>query len=216
MPALPPVANVVKTVVAGTYGLYKWANILHWLFTGSVPGVSDLVAWNNRIATNWSTDMAPEQISSCSVTHITSTDLTSSMGAQDELLTGIPGTRGDDEIPANAAVLVVYPSDRRYRGGHWRSYLVAGGNADFRDSGSWSTAFTAEVQAHFRSFLTATIPFTSSATTFVDLVGVSYIDKALNPVPPYRRTTPLVQILPITEAFTVQEMASQRRRIGRK
>jgi hypothetical protein len=159
--------------------------------------------------------MAPECVNNVTLGGVDAIDLTSATSAAVDISAGVPGTRGDDEIPANVAYLVDYPIVRRYRGGHPRSYLLVLGNADFLDAAHWSSAATAEVATHWEAFLNAIVGFTSSGFTVNNLVNVSYVDKALNPTPPYYRTTPLVDVITVADAIGNQQMASQRRRIGR-
>lgn len=218
MPALPSVPGVIKSVAKGVSGEatpLDWANILHFAFSGVSPTTAFLTTLAGVVASSWSTHMAPEQVSNCTLTEVDMVDLTSSTSASVDHPVSVPGTRGSDEIPANVAYLVTYPIARRYRGGHPRNYLIVGGNADFLDAAHWSTAFTSEVINHWDAFLSAIIGYSSSGTTINGLVNVSYIDKALNPVPPYYRTTPLVDAINIGTMIGQQQMASQRRRIGR-
>lgn len=219
MAPLAPVPNVLKVVIQGntsTVGEYPWANILHFQYSGTAPSGAQCATFAGQIHSAWATNMAPE-CPSTTVENFTSvTDLTSATSGSGESLTSSPGTRGDDEIPANAAMLVSYPVATRYRGGHPRSYLVVGGNADFLDAAHWSTAFTAECQTHWQAFLNAILALSGGGCTISELVAVSYISKEVNPVAPYRRPTPLVFPLTVASATTSEQMASQRRRIGRR
>jgi hypothetical protein len=215
---LPPVPNVIKTILRGLVdglGIEKWENILHWAYTGQAPSNADLATFATNIATAWSTNMAPEAPSQTTLNMVNNVDLTSASAAGGEWSGSHAGSRGDDSIPANAAVLISYPVQMRYQGGHPRSYLFVGGNADLQGATLWSTAFQAEALNHWKSFLNAIIGSTISGTTISGLVCVSYIDKEANPTPPYRRPTPLVLPLVVNEAVCSPAMASQRRRIGR-
>ena len=218
MPALPNVPSVIKSVIRGTSGEateLPWANILHWAFSGTTPTTAILTAVANQIISNWSSHMAPEQVNNLTMTGVECIDLTSPTSASVSVPASVAGTRGDDEIPANVAYLVDYPIVRRYRGGHPRTYLIVLGNADFLDAAHWSSAATSEVATHFEAFLNAVVGFSSGGTTINNLVNVSYIDKALNPTPPHYRTTPIVDVITVADAIGNQQMASQRRRIGR-
>lgn len=219
MPPLPPVPNVLKVVVQGNTSETEpvtWANILHFQYSGTPPSNATCNVIAGEVSTQWATHMAPECPSPTVQNLVEVFDLTSSTSGSGASFTSTAGTRGDDEIPANAAMLAVYPLSRRYRGGHPRSYLLVGGNADFLDAAHWSTAFTAEVQTHWAAFLSALVGYSTAGCTLSELVNVSYYSKEENPVPPYRRTTPLVDALNVATMYTEQQMASQRRRIGRK
>jgi len=219
MPPLPAVPNVLKVVVQGntsTVGEFPWANILHFQYSGSAPTSANCVTIAGDINTAWGAHMAAE-CPNTTVQNFTSvTDLTSASAGSGESLNSIPGTRGDDEIPANAALLISYPVSTRYKGGHPRSYLVVGGNADFLDAAHWSNAFTAEAQTHWQAFLNAVLAISVGGTVISTLCAVSYVSKVVNPVAPYRRPTPLVFPLSVASATASNQMASQRRRIGRR
>lgn len=219
MPPLPPVPSVLKVQIQGNSGEstpIEWANVLHFEYSGTAPSGAVCATIAGHISASWGTHMSPEQVNNCVQNVVTVTDLTSSTSGSGADFTSNAGSRGDDEIPANVAFLINYPLSRRYRGGHPRSYLIVGGNADFLDAAHWSTAFTAEVATHWAAFLNGIIGYSVSGTTISNLCSVSYYDKALNPIPPYRRTTPLVDTLTVSTLTAEQQMASQRRRIGRK
>jgi hypothetical protein len=149
---------------------------------------------------------------------VTVTDLSSTSAGEGEALVLHPGTRGDDSIPANAAVLVSYGSSFRYKGGHPRTYLYVLGNADLQGATNWSTAATAEVQTKWRQFLTDNIGGNVSGTTISGFCAVRYRGKFLpNGGPPhYYLTDPIVMPIPITAVIANQQMASQRGRIERR
>lgn len=219
MPPLPAVPNVLRIVTEGNTseeGAYPWANVYHFTYSGTAPTGTTCTTIATDVASAWNTDMAPECPSTTILNQVNVTDLTSATAGEGTWLGTHAGTRGDDEIPANAAMLVSYPITTRYRGGHPRTYLLVGGNADFLDAAHWSTAFTAEALTHFQAFITACLAIAVSGTTITEQVAVSYISKEVNPTPPYRRSIPLVYGLNAGVAVTQQQMASQRRRIGRR
>jgi hypothetical protein len=159
--------------------------------------------------------MAPECPSPTTLKQVTITDLTSPTSGEGVWLGTHPGTRGDDSIPANAAVLIHYPVLTRYRGGHPRQYLYVGGNADLQGAAEWATLFQAEALAHWQAFIDDVQALSSGGTSLSNLCAVSYISKEVNPVPPFRRPVPMVLDLDVGASDAELEMASQRRRIGR-
>jgi hypothetical protein len=150
------------------------------------------------------------------LTQTTVTDLTSSTGAQGVDSTSETGSNGGTLVAGNAAILINFPSSFRYRGGHPRVYLPPGAETDLVNSANWSTAKVTSVQTAFAGLQTAIATSTSGSFSLAGQCAVSYYSTAVTPAPPHRRVTPL--IMPIaTGAFTVEaEVASQRRRIGRK
>lgn len=220
MPPLPNVPNVLKIRVQGNTSEASpvtWENVLHASYTGTAPSNAMLTTMAGVVKEAWSTHMAAECPSPTVCNLVQIQDLTSNTAGSGADFTSVAGTRGDDEIPANAAMLAIYPIQRRYRGGHPRSYLLVGGNADFLDAAHWSTAFTAEVQTHWSAFLDAIVGYSAGGMTIPNLVSISYYS-GKDPVTgkPERRAVPLVDTLTVGTMFTEQQMASQRRRIGRR
>lgn len=220
MPPLPPVPAVLRIA---TYGFvdntdtYRWGNVLHFGYTGTAPSNGNCAAIGTQVSAEWNTHMAPECPSPTTLTQVLVTDLTSNTSGEGEWLGTIAGTRGDDSSPANAAMLISYVSPLRYRGGHPRQYLYIGGVDDYEGATSWSTAFTAEGLAHWKAFIESLLGYTSAGTTLSSFCTISYYS-GVDPTTKksIRRTTPLVLALDITSCTSSQEMASQRRRIGRR
>ena len=219
MPPLPPVPGVLRVQLQGngtTVENFPWENILHFTFAGTAPTSATCATVAADIGTLWATNMAPRCPSPTVLNLVAVTDLSSNTAGNGQSEVTHAGTRGDDEIPANAAMLISYPVSVRYRGGHPRQYLFVGGNADFLDSANWSAAFVTEVQTAWRAFLAGVEAISVAGLIINGFCAVSYIDKSLNPIPPYRRTTPLVYPIVASGAIANQEMASQKRRIGRR
>jgi hypothetical protein len=218
---LNPVPSVLKIVLKGFIdNLLKevWANVLHFRYSGSAPDNASCAALANLVANRWSSFMAPACPSPTSLASVQVTDLTSDTSGQGEQLVSTHGTRGDDSIAANGAVLISYPSALRYKGGHPRTYLYVLGNADFNGAMEWTTAATAEVQGDWQAFLNAVQTLSNAGTSMGNFCSVRYHGKFLpNGGPPhYYLDTPLVNIINTAEAIAHTQIASQRRRIGRE
>jgi hypothetical protein len=114
-------------------------------------------------------------------------------------------------------VLISYPIQARYKGGHPRTYLMAGGFADLASTVDWTALFAQEVHDHWGPFVAGITGTANSGCVLAEQVAVRYRGKFLpNGGPPhYYLTNPIV--LPIVPGnFLVQQqIASQRRRIGR-
>jgi hypothetical protein len=194
-----------------------WGNVLHFGYTGTPPSNATCAAIAAQVQTQWTTHMAPELPSPGSLNSVQVTDLTSATSGQGSWAGSQPGTRGNDSIPANAAVLISYVEALRYKGGHPRTYLFVGGNADLQGAAEWSTLFQAEALSHWQAFLNALIGFSSGGCSISSFCSVRYRGKFLpNSGPPhYYLTTPQVMTLNVATATSAAEMASQRRRIGR-
>lgn len=218
---LTPVANVLKVVAKGFIDNVKnevWANVLHFAFGGTGPTNATAAAIASAIASQWGTHMSPEQPAPTTLEEVQVTDLSSTTAGEGTWSGSIAGTRGDDSIPANAALLISYPVQVRYKGGHPRSYLYVLGNADFTGAEAWTAAATAEVLTHWNAFLTGCLGVGTGGTTLNGLVAIRYHGKFLpNSGPPfYYLTTPIVMPLNLSLMTADSQIASQRRRIGRE
>lgn len=219
---LNPVPNVLRVVLEGFVDTSSaetlWANVLHFQYSGTAPSDSNCALIANNIANNWNANVASLCPSPTTLQVVTVTDLTSTTSGEGEELVLFPGTRGDDSIPANAAVLISYPSVLRYKGGHPRSYIYCLGNADLNGATNWSSPATQETQLKWRNFLNACLTAGVGGTTLTNFVTIRYRGKFLpNGGPPhYYLTTPLVNVVPPNTAVAHTKMASQRGRIGRR
>lgn len=220
MPPFPPVPNCLQVEIGGFVDgtdTQNWLNRLHFLYSGSPPSNTTCSAIATTISLNWGSFIASLCPSPTSLDIVRVTDLTSDTSGQGESLTKRNGTRGDDSIPANAAVLISYPSGRRFRGGHPRTYLMVGGNADLQGAWQWNTTFAqTEVIGAWRGFINANLSISSSGTAMSQLCWVSFYH-GKDPVTgrPAVRPVPLVTAISVSEAVANLEMASQRGRIGR-
>jgi hypothetical protein len=217
---LNPVPNVVRVFLEGWIDndhVFKWGNVLHFDYSGTVPSNAVCATIAANIDAAWSANVASLCPAPTMLTNVVVTDLSSPTAGEGQSTTSHIGTRGDDSIPANAAVLVSYPSALRYKGGHPRTYLYVLGNADLEGAAHWSTAGAAEVATKWQAFLTACLAAGASGTVLSAFVSIRYKGKFLpNGGPPhYYLTNPLVNTIPIASAVAQTEMASQRRRVGR-
>lgn len=216
MPPLPVVAGVLKVVISGTIGTYNWANVYHCQYTGGPPDVADLNTFTTALATSWNTNMAPNAQTDVLLTKVTATDLASTSGSEGVWSGSHAGTNSGQINAANVSILVDFPSSYRYRGGHPRAYIVPGSAPNLTDAAHWDTTIVANVLTGIKVLLG--LFYTSSYSSFSasGQCAVSYVNKVINPTPPYRRTTPLVMPIAQNTMSVISEVASQRRRIGRK
>lgn len=213
----PPVPNVVQVALSGTTVDDIFENTVFVQYGGSTPTAASLNTYGNNVAASWAAHMAAEQINTVTLKAVTVTDLASNTGAQAVVPANAPGTRGDDPIPQNAAFLISYPSSLRFRGGHFRSYLLVGGHSDM-DGFNWHGAFVNEVVSHWTGFLNDITSTAAGGTTFSAHVGVKRHGKYLpNAGPPhYVLTTPIVIPLPTNQINGHAQIASQKGRINRR
>ncbi len=210
MPPLPPVPNVVKIVVGGTYHDAAWLNIFHQQYDSGAPTASSLGdfltdVWKPAVDTAWGAEMSVDN----EVTSITGTDLASDEGVTVSIVDSTFGVRTGDFMPAGVALVMSAEIPRRYRGGHPRSYLPWG-TAGTMESGStkfWDTSFLADCGTKFVAFADAVQSHLYLPTHYDSLVNVSYVSGGA------RRVTP--QVDAITSYIPRDRISSQRRRLGR-
>lgn len=214
----PPIPNVIACFMQGTIQGEKWENVLHFGYSGPVPSQASCTTFANSLAINWSTHVSPLQQNTVIQTTTVVVDIGSTTGAEGVAANSTPGSRGTAEVPANAAVLISYPSPTRYRGGHYRTYLLAGISTDLQNQMTWSSAFQSLVNTSWQAFLSATIGVSAGGTQITQLVGLRRHGKYLpNAGPPnYVLTTGLSYPLSATSIVVQQQVASQKGRIGRR
>jgi hypothetical protein len=207
---LPSVPNMLRLALNGAGDIYKWANILHFAYTGGPPSVANLVTLATDIGSLWQDHVAPLVTADNSLFTTKLTDLSSDTGAQVDVSTGVDGTNGEDPIPNNVATLITYPVDRRFRGGHPRTYLNAGG-AGNQESGSvtdWNSGYLTEVANGWGAFTDGVSALSAGGVSLGAQCCIQYLHDGAYLTPP------IVLTLPTFEVST--SVASQRRRVGRK
>lgn len=219
---LNPVPQVLRVVLEGFVDTSAtntlWANVIHFQYGGTPPSNATCATIAGNIATAWAANVASLCPSPTTLQVVSVTDLTSTSAGAGEALVLHAGTRGDDSIPANASVLISYPSSVRYKGGHPRTYLYVLGNADLKGATNWSDLAFVEVQTKWRAFLTACLSAGAVGTVLSSFCSVRYRGKFLpNGGPPhYYLNTPIVNPIGAATAIANQQMASQRGRIERR
>lgn len=209
MPALPPVPDVIKAEIGGTYHDAKWINIYYVGYTGGAPSATDLDNWVASWITNSAPLYADEMSADNEITSVKATDLATDTGATWESAASVFGVRAGDFMPSSVAMVASLEINRRYRGGHPRKYLPWG-TAGTMASGStidWDPAFVIDCASKFAAILSNMIGFTSGTTNWVNVVNVSYVTAKA------RRVTPQVDV--ITGGVIRPRICSQRRRLGK-
>jgi hypothetical protein len=195
-----------------------WANVLHVTYGGTPPSNATCTAIGTNIAGGWAAQVASLCPSPTTLQVVTVTDLSSPSSGSGEALVLHPGTRGDDSIPANAAVLISYPSAIRYKGGHPRTYLYVLGNADLNGATHWNSLAVTEVQTKWANFLGQMTIAGTGGTTISGFCSVRYKGKFLpnSGAPHFYLDTPLVNPIATNAGIARAQIASQRGRIERR
>lgn len=215
---MPPVANTISMQFQGTIPGEVWENILHFGYSGPTPTQSSMATFAAAATNSWSIHVSPMQATSVVLVQVTATDIASDSGAQGVSVVNVAGSKGANGPAANAAILVSYPIPTRYRGGHPRSYVLAGLATDLDSPMHWSTGFTSGFNPAWQSLLTGIIGVSAGGTQITQLVAVRRHGKFLpNAGPPnFVLTTPIVYPLIPSSIVVHNQVASQKGRIGRR
>lgn len=219
MPPLPSVPGVVKIIVNGLTGAAIdriWNNVFHAQYGGTPPSETQLNGIAGNLYNAWiDTGILSQQTVDTTLESVEVVDLSSDMGASGFAALGpSTGTNGEDPLPAQVCTLISYEQDLRYRGGHPRSYLNAGGDGNLLTMNQWNPGYLSAMEDAFDVWWDAWGSTSSGGFSLSQQCSVSYVNKEINPTPPYRRTTPVV--LPLLNFSVDQLIATQRRRVGRK
>jgi hypothetical protein len=220
VPALPPVAGVVKVRIHTAPGSdLKALSVLHFSYTGGPPTAANLNALCTGINTAWTNRLQGATGTNIVYEGSDATDLASATGASGVATASVSGTRGSGVLPAGCAVLINKTIARRYRGGKPRTYLVAGAGSDLSGPSNWTSAFVSYVNSNWPLFIGDIKAIATAGITITNEVNVSYYQGFTN-VPygsptkyrrvPTPRGAPVVDI--ITGYSTNAAPASQRRR----
>lgn len=219
MPALPAVPNVMRVDMKHTLG--DDVDVLdrfYLRYAGTAPTTAQLNTFAAGIESAWVTHLQSFAFTDVTLTEVTVTDLSSAFAAVGHATTGHTGTNSGVPLPANAAFIIKFLQDRRYRGGHpkvFLPYLVA----ESLDSvQAWLPATVAGLVAAFAAFITdiVTDGWTGSGT--IDHVVVSFFQGFTNVLfpsgryhaKPTPRSSPLVT--GVTGYSGNPKVGSQRRR----
>jgi hypothetical protein len=227
MPPFPPIANVLQVRVFGHTNQpntsEEWNNIFHVKWGGATPTSASLNDIAGVLYGTWVDDagLISLQTVDTTIEGMELVDLTSDTGAVSVYTTSTTGTNGEDPLPSQVCTLFNAHVDLRYRGGHPRYYLNAGGDGNLADMQTWNSGYLTEAQNAMDQWISACQTTTEDGTSLDGLGFVSYYNKAEwesipdNPLPPYRRDTPVWY--PFTgDQITVNSiLATQRRRIKR-
>lgn len=215
---MPPIPSVIEVLLRGTTPGEIWENQLFYQYSGTAPSGSNLQTLAQVYMNAWTANVSSLCPSPIALASVVVTDMASNSGAQGSVSLSVPGTRGDDVIGSNTAMLISYPVTLRYRGGKPRSYLLVGGNADNQDGMNWHQAFVTECQTKWNAFIGSVIGSSAGSTSITSHCAVRRHGKYLpNGGPPnFVLTNPIVLPLASNAGVAHQQMASQKGRIGRR
>lgn len=212
MPRLPDVPNVLKVELIYSNGGGPAVNLLHFLWSGSAPSATDCSAIAAGVAAQWQSYILPLLSTNLILEDCVVTDLSSSTSATGASHIGVAGADGNPVLDAAASIVLSHKIARRYRGGHPRTYLPGIVQTALSDVRTIGASLVTTLDAAFANFLSHFVGTGFGATSIGAFVAVSYVDKTVNPVAPFRRVSPLVEN--VVSTGTQKRLCTQRRRLG--
>lgn len=212
---LPPVEGVARTILKGLVADKTWEIVQHWGIGGGTMTAGFVSALAEAVYTSFADTLLDYLNPQNSIEAVEATDLSSDMGVQETIELSTSGASGGSgDIASSSAVVVSKGIDLRYRGGHPRTYLAIGMGSDLTSTSEWTSGFVADIDSDWGNYVDNIIGISVGGNTVDAEVMVSYVNKALNPIKPYYRATPLVLV---TTGFQVNPgVCSQRRRNGKR
>lgn len=226
MTPLPPVPNtaLVRVIMDldGSLDYHMAENIHHVQWASGAAAGGDMVALAENFFAFYSglfsgsyTGGTHYISSDLTLAQVTATDLTSDTAAFGvSTQAPVPGAASQVWV-ANTAFLFSQQVSRRFRGGHGRTYLPGVTPDNTTDGRTWTSGCVTDLQGWWTENFGPEV-LAGGYASYPNISGlshvlVSYVDRAVNPTPPYRRPTPLTDVIVKTVADSV--IRSQRRRV---
>jgi len=214
MPPLPPISNVFRLRLLGTLNNQNWASIQYARFAGPPPSASDCATIATSVSTAWQNAIAPLCQVNVHLRTVEVIDLSSETASVGSASVNIAGTRAGNGNPNNAAMVASYKINRRYRGGHPRTYWPAGVASDTATGNLWSSTFLPIANNGASGFVGNVNAILYAANPLQHGVVSYYERDPANPGHSMRRTTP---IFFVTQSVIVHSRVDTvRRRLGKE
>lgn len=207
MAPLPFVPGLCRVVIKGSLVSSKWANVFHVMKNDNLPWADNQLgslaaAFRPAYTDNFKVLMVAASI----IGDITCTDLSSDTGGEASLPGATPGTGAGTSSAANVATGITWRINRRYRGGHPRTYLPGVPSGVISDPTTFTSGHVAAALAGAQAFRNTVNAIVFGAVT-MNLVCVHY-----------RRNNQQLAVPLISQiqgASVDSRPDSQRRRLGR-
>jgi hypothetical protein len=195
-------------------------NRFYQQYTGTAGSLSDsgALAWATAVSASWATHLAPDLSHQLTLTKVTVTDLSSSIGGFGEFDSSNAGTSADPSLPAGTAMVIKQHIERRYRGGHPRQYLAGLTANELNDPQTWKPATVGQFQTDYTAFRAACAAGCPVGIGPAVDVNVSYFQGFTNHTYPSGRVRPIpnlrgTPVVDVISSFGVNnKVGSQRRR----
>lgn len=217
MPKQPfvPVPGVLRVRFSGLHVTRPWVNGFAIQYTGSAPDNAALSQLALTLGQTWTTTFGTILMTITSVRLVQVWDISSDTGSEGSDATTHAGlTTATSPLPVQSAICISWPVNRRWRGGHFRSYVPARTVADITNGSTLSGTTQSQYQVQATAFLddinASSVPYGP-----LRLGGVRYFPTGTDP-----DGTPTVKTSGEFHAFadpTVHtRLDSQRRRSGKE
>ena len=190
-------------------------NVGYLHFTGTSPTGPDCTALATSISTIWNTRIKPLVNPDVTLSGVEVMDVSTRTGAVGSVTVSILGTASSSgACPNNVALVLSFPVNYRYRGGHCRMYLPGQSTINMQTNRTnWLPAWITTTTNAGTSWLTDLAALTYGSTTMYPVM-VSYYTHDANHNPIYRPGGPTYYR--ISTCVVHSRVDSQRRRLGRE
>lgn len=219
MTALPSPGKVVRSIFQ--YSDTSDTNILNRLYfsySGSVSS-ADLSSWNSTLATEWSAEVKGKITDNVTLENITSTDLSSDLGAEVETPVGTAGSGSGTYLPSSSCVVLRAAISRRYRGGHPRVYIAGIAQNWLTNADTWNATDVNGLAVAWATMISDAIADAPADFGTTGNVNVSYysgFEAIKNPITGRYRNVPQLRATPTVDVINGwsanPKVGSQRRR----
>lgn len=214
MPHLPFASSIFRLRLTGTIASQNWAAVQYARFTGPPPGPADCATIATALMTAWQNAMAPMCGSNVHLRLCEVIDLTSDVTSSGNHAGDVPGTRAGTPNANQVAAVVSYKINRRYRGGHPRTYWPAGVLGDITNGNRWSDTFLPLLENAGSSFVGNVNAIQYGGNPLQHGCLSYYIRDPNNPGHSMLRDVPA--FFPTQSVVTHSRVDTQRRRLGKE
>jgi len=177
MPALPPVGAVLRCHWGFSLGSDLSTGFRLFIrYAGTAPTNAQCGTAATALFNAWSSHLSIHQVPSAILTSMTVTDLTTASSGFGEHLGSVPGTSTGTKLSANAAVVVNFGVNRRYRGGKPRVFLPMGRAEDLGSEQTWGASVVTAYQTDWNAFVANVLATPVGTASLTGLVSVSYYE----------------------------------------
>jgi hypothetical protein len=206
MPALPSFTGGMRVAFKWIVGSDPVAlSRIFLTYSGIAPTPADLITLADVFVTSFTTNLQDKFATTNGLEQVEITDLSSPTGAVCESTTGpVMGTEAGETLPGATCLLILYGLDRRYRGGHPRSYVPAFTHEDLDTEQSWEPgSLTAFIPA-WTDFIESAVGSMWAGGGVPTNVNVSYFEgftPVQNPITLRWRNVPKVRTTPVVDTI---------------